>query len=303
MQSNKDAATHKGVKKDRDNRDGKKRATPGKGGKLQVDGTSHKIVGTLTESAEYAPAALDKGDPNYQSPVSSPRKPPSAPQVIPELGADTKLKLIYFDLPGKGEGIRLAAAVGGVAMEDMRITRDQFKAMKESGELPYGQVPALSIDDKVVIAQSAAIIRLIGKLGGLYPTNPVQAAIVDSIVAQENDMFTGVSCVRYQDRFGFGGALGGADAKNTKMVEKALNDTVLPRHLAFFEQLLQDSDTIWIAGTEGPSIAEFVLVPRLQWLQSGISGVDKNILESYPGILALIDNTMALPAVVAYYKK
>ena len=81
----------------------------------------------------------------------------------------------------------------------------------------------MRIDGKVMIAQSAAIIRFIGKLdksGGLYPTDPVRAAIVDSIVAQENDMFTGISCVRYQDRFGFDGALGGKDSKNTKMVDK-----------------------------------------------------------------------------------
>jgi len=298
----KDSSQHKPMKKDRDNRDGKSPAKAGKGGKVQVDGTSHKVVGTLLESAEYAPTALDRGDPNYASPVSSPRKPPAPPREFPEVNTDTKLKLIYFDLPGKGEGIRLAAAVGGVNMEDCRITRDEFMAMKQSGELPYGQVPALKVG-KITIAQSAAIIRLIGKLGGSYPTNPVHAAVVDSIVAQENDMFTGVSCVRYQDRFGFDGALGGAGAANTLKVEKALNDTILPKHLAFFEQLLQDSETIWIAGTEGPSIADFVLVPRLQWIASGVSGVSKDILESYPGILALIDNTMKLPAVQAFYKK
>lgn len=302
MKANKDSRGHAPVKKERDNRDGKSPAKAGKGGKVQVDGTSHNLVGNLTESAEHAPTALDNLDPNYVPPEIKPRQPPKAPTVMPKLTDDTKLSLFYFDLPGKGEAIRLAAAVGGVAFDDVRLTREKFKELKENGTLPYGQVPALSIDGQIVIAQSAAIIRLIGKLGGLYPTDPVQAAVVDSIVAQENDMFTGVSCCRYQDRFGFDSALGGPGSENTKKVEQALAKTILPKHLLFFENLLQESDTIWIAGTEGPSIADFVLVPRLQWLQSGsVSGVDTDILEPYPGILAMIDNIMKLPEVVAWY--
>jgi glutathione S-transferase len=298
MKDNRDAQ-HAGVKKERDNRDGKSPSKGGKGGKIQVDGTDHKKVGTLIESAEFAPTALDKGDPNYVEPTNSPSQPPNAP--VPSMSGDTKLELIYFDIPGKAEAIRLAAAVGNVPLEDVRVTRDKFREMKTSGELPYGQVPALRVDGTLVIAQSAAIIRFIGKLdktGKLYPTDPVRAAIVDSIVAQENDMFTGVSCSRYQDRFGFDGALGGKGSENTLMVEKALKEVVLPKHLSFFERLLQDSPTIWIAGTEGPSIADFTLVPRLQWIGGEIEG----LLDNYPGILALISNVMGLPEVVAYYE-
>ena len=40
-------------------------------------------------------------------------------------------KLYYFDLAGKGEAIRLAAAYSGFAIEDIRLTRNEFAAMKE----------------------------------------------------------------------------------------------------------------------------------------------------------------------------
>ena len=45
------------------------------------------------------------------------------------------------DLAGKAEASRLIATYGGIDLEDIRFkSRDEFIAMKTSGELPYGQV-------------------------------------------------------------------------------------------------------------------------------------------------------------------
>jgi hypothetical protein len=64
------------------------------------------------------------------------------------------------------------------------------------------------------------------------------------------------------------------------------------------------SNTGWIANTEGPSIADFILVPRLRWLQSGDNeGISTEILEPFPLLRGLITKLLALPAVVAYYNK
>jgi hypothetical protein len=49
-------------------------------------------------------------------------------------------KLYYFDIPGKAEAARLACQYGRFPVEDIRLDRDQFNAMKEAGTLPYGQV-------------------------------------------------------------------------------------------------------------------------------------------------------------------
>lgn len=40
-------------------------------------------------------------------------------------------KLYYFDIPGKGEAIRLACAFSGYVIEDIRLSRDEMLAMKE----------------------------------------------------------------------------------------------------------------------------------------------------------------------------
>jgi len=60
----------------------------------------------------------------------------------------------------------------------------------------------------------------------------------------------------------------------------------------------------WRAGTKQPSIADFVFVPRLQWLESGvIDGIDTTIVDGYPAVKALMARLMALPEVEAWYAK
>jgi glutathione S-transferase len=87
-------------------------------------------------------------------------------------------------------------------------------------------------------------------------------------------------------------------------VRAALNDEVLPRHLACLETILSRSQTGWIANTEGPSVADFILVPRLRWLESGDNaGISTEILEPFPLLRALMLKLLALPGVVAFYNK
>jgi glutathione S-transferase len=52
-----------------------------------------------------------------------------------------KLKLMYFDIAGKAEAIRLALTSAGLPFEDVRFqSRDEFIALKLSGYLRFGQV-------------------------------------------------------------------------------------------------------------------------------------------------------------------
>jgi len=214
------------------------------------------------------------------------------------------MRLIYFDIPGKAEAIRLCAAVAGVPLEDVRVTRDEFAAMKAAGQLPYGQVPALDPGGgQPLLAQSSAILRYVATVGGLHPaSDALAAARIDSIVSEEEDMFCGLSVSRYGPRFGFDFADGREDFRAA--VRKELNDVVLPKHLAFLEKLLEASSTGWLADTERPSIADFVFVPRLQWLVSGANdGISRDLLEGYPKVREMMRKLLALPDVKAYYEK
>ena len=82
-----------------------------------------------------------------------------------------------------------------------------------------------------------------------------------------------------------------------------LNTNTLPRHLQFLERLMAASTTGWIANTPQPSIADFVLVPRLQWLVSGQhEGIDRDLISKHaPLVAGMITRFNELPQIVAYY--
>src|SRR5262245_4409088 len=95
-------------------------------------------------------------------------------------------KLTYFDFHGgRGEVARLAFALGGVAFEDDRVS---FAAWRErKPQTPYGALPVLEVDGRTV-AQSNAINRYVGKLVGLYPNDPWQAALCDEAMGAVEDI-------------------------------------------------------------------------------------------------------------------
>jgi glutathione S-transferase len=216
------------------------------------------------------------------------------------------LKLIFFDQSaGKGEGCRLALASSGLKFEDYRISRERFKELNESEIFKYDQLPALEVTVNGVtniICQSASILRYIGRLSIpdlLYPTDLFKAALVDSIMDQELDLFMGLVVSRYPHRFGFE-CIGNTYLEK---INKGLNDNVFPKHLAFYERILSKSKTGWIAGTYYPSIADFQIVPRLKWLSEEVEGISHDILKPFPLIKNLIEKLLNEPNVLEYYKK
>jgi prostaglandin-H2 D-isomerase / glutathione transferase len=217
------------------------------------------------------------------------------------------LELFYFDIPGKGEPIRLACAYVGIPLVDTRIDRDTLVAMKESGELKYGQVPALRVDGKDVINQSNAIMRYIGRKApgdALYPADLVHASLIDSILDAEGDLFAGLTCSKYKARYGYYILEDRPDSEELLAnVRKSLNDEVIPRHLGNLEKIMGNSTTGWIGNTEGPSIADFVLVPRLEWLANfgDGEGISADILKPFPKLCGLMERLMQLPEIKAYY--
>ena len=215
-----------------------------------------------------------------------------------------KLRLLYFDVEGKGEAIRLCCAYAGLDLEDCRINKAEFDTLKET--LPFGQLPILYCTDRAgnthAMCQSAAIMRYIGKISGLYPEDPFLAARADAIIDAEIDLFTGVSVSKYKERFGFGFM----SAMETSVVRKSLNDIVLPRHLTALENMLKNrcNDNNFMADTPEPTIADFILVPRLKSLQSGqTEGIDPDILCHFPLLQAYIKAFYNLDKIKNYYKQ
>ncbi len=217
------------------------------------------------------------------------------------------LKLVYFDAKGKGEAIRLALTYCNIPFEDYRFkSRDEFIQMKESGTLMFGQVPALFIDG-VILTQSAAILRYVGKLSQIhrpdkciYPKNPLVASFVDAFMDQQTDMFTGWSVYKYHERFGV--EKDSFTENGLSDLKSNLNRNIFPKHLQFLENRLKinNKKNLWLSGTELPSICDFYWLPKLVDLKTGSTG-DITLLNNFPAILEYINRLNRLPEIFEYY--
>ena len=88
-------------------------------------------------------------------------------------------KLIYFDIYGRAEMIRMLLWHAKVTFEDDRMSFEQFGERKAAGEFPSGQVPQWVCEDGEKLSQSGAILRYLGIQHGYYPKDPRQAYTVD----------------------------------------------------------------------------------------------------------------------------
>jgi glutathione S-transferase len=99
----------------------------------------------------------------------------------------TKPKLIYFDAPmSRGEECRLALHLAGIDFEDVRVNAAAWPAMKE--QMPYGALPVLELPGSPALAQSNAILVLIGRRYGLHPTDDFEAARHEGMMQHVEDL-------------------------------------------------------------------------------------------------------------------
>src|SRR5690349_21853376 len=103
-----------------------------------------------------------------------------------------KPKLTFFDAPvSRGEEFRLALHIAGVAFNDRRLSHADWAALKPT--TPFGSLPVLELPGQPALAQSNAILMLLGRLHGLHPTDLYEAARHEEILQHCEDLRAQVS--------------------------------------------------------------------------------------------------------------
>lgn len=92
----------------------------------------------------------------------------------------------YFPLYARGEATRLILKANGVEFEDRVISFEQWPAEKTSGNFEFGQLPMLEIDGHKLVT-SFGIERYLSRKFDLYPEDPYQAYLVESLIDLKND--------------------------------------------------------------------------------------------------------------------
>ncbi len=202
----------------------------------------------------------------------------------------SQLKLTYFDFHGgRGEPVRLALAIGGIAFEDHRFTFAEFPEVRKIA--PFGQVPLLEIDG-AVITQCDAILRYAGKLAGLYPTDPLQALLCDEVMYVVEE-----STVRLGPTF----RMTGEEQKTARL---ALVNGSMPVYLQWLEKQLLARGGEYFADKR-LTVADLKVFVDVRGLNSGrLDHVPTDLVEKVaPALNAHMKRIAALPAVQAYYAK
>jgi glutathione S-transferase len=159
----------------------------------------------------------------------------------------TTYKFHYFNLKARGELVRIILANSGVNHEEVRygvaifgVPGVDFAPLKNSGALPFGQLPCLEIHDggeTRFLAQSGAIVRYLAHKFGIEGDCEGETAMIDSIYEGTGDVGTAIRNASSK----------GTDEEKAKNTDTFYNDT-LPKWLGFFNNFMRPGHN-WLVGT------------------------------------------------------
>ena len=211
-------------------------------------------------------------------------------------------EVIYFDLAGRAEPIRICLHMAGlVNWKDTRIEGSTWPTMRPT--TPLGCLPLLKIsagptdnaDDTTTgttftHCQSMALDRYAAKLAGLYPTDdPLQALYVDEVMDTLSEMISSDKLPRSDDR------------EELQRLRQDYQHTVMTKYCTFVESIIQSNGGGTGVATS-PSVADLIIMCMVQMIQSGFwEFIDGNFFDAYPGILATVDTISNHDGVKSYY--
>lgn len=199
-----------------------------------------------------------------------------------------KPRLIYFDAPvSRGEECRLALHIAGVDFDDVRIKSADWPALKE--QMPYGAMPVLELPDHPPLAQSNAILVLIGRRHGLHPADDFEAARHEAMMQHVEDLRATVSpTLRLKD------------AEKQAAREK-LATGFLPAWARYAEKNIPGGP--FFAGAK-PHVVDLKLYMAVRWFSGGkVDHIPATIFAGYPRLMAVHDAVRDHPAVKSWHAK
>lgn len=200
-----------------------------------------------------------------------------------------KPKLTYFDAPAsRGEECRLAFHVAGVDFEDNRLAGDAWRALKPN--TPFGSLPVLELPGRPPLAQSNAILVLIGRLHGLHPEDVYDAARHEAVMCHVEDL-----------RAQVGPSLRISDEAEKKKAREALATGYLPTWGESTERQLGEGP--FFAGAK-LHVVDIKLYMAVRWFASGtVDHVPATVFAGFPKLTRLFEAVRDDARIKAWYAK
>lgn len=195
----------------------------------------------------------------------------------------TRPRLSYFDMPvSRGEECRLAFAIVGADFEDHRIARESWPAMKPT--TPFGALPVLEVPGHPPIAQSNAILTYIGRRYGAHPTDLVEAARHEAVMAHVEDLRATVAHTARN-----------ADEATKQRAREHIAASTIPAWAGYVEAQIGDGP--FFAG-ERPLVVDVKLYMGMRTFRRGVMDhIPTTVFDAFPKLIRLYDALEAWPAV------
>ena len=202
------------------------------------------------------------------------------------------IKIIYLDLPfWRAEISRLPLFIANIKFDDVRPSDDDWDYAKENGKMkdgtiiPFRELPVLLINGES-IAQTMAIARICGKLGGMYPEDIIEAGKVDQIVVAVENINALLSPSMKE-----------SDPMKKKAMRKELTSNELPTYFGYLQDILSANSSDWFVG-ENMTIADLAVWSLLGWIASGvIDDISAEVIQPFEGLVKLYNQINKNPRV------
>ena len=195
------------------------------------------------------------------------------------------MKLVYFDVYGRAEAIRMLLNQVKVEYEDFRFGFPDWPAVKvgDNPKLEFQQVPVLVLDDGKVLSQTKSILRYLGMEHGFVPKGAYENYVVDSFMDSLGDMSQGLIAARWETN----------EEKKKELFINWLTVT-FPKFLGVYEKRLEaQGHNKFIAG-ESLTIADFMFASMIFSLiyndLNEHSATLKGVFETFPQLKGYAEN-------------
>uniref|UniRef100_A0A915N086 glutathione transferase n=1 Tax=Meloidogyne javanica TaxID=6303 RepID=A0A915N086_MELJA len=196
----------------------------------------------------------------------------------------TNYKLIYFDARGICEPIRLLFHYAHVPFDDVRISRKQWLALKDS--TVYGKVPILEVDGKP-LTYCHTIARYLARQFGLSGRDNWEQAKVDEISDFHADVAMDLQPYMY--------VVAGFHQGDKQTLRQAIFLPNVEKHFPVYVNLLKLSGSGFFLPS-GITWVDFVIAEYM----TTVRHFEPQILDKYPAIIKFVRKVQTQPQIFEY---
>ena len=204
----------------------------------------------------------------------------------PHLHHSHHYELWYFNARGRAEPIRMMFVVSGTEYEDHRVKREDWTAVKATGDLPFGQMPVLFVDG-IPIAQTNAIMRYLAKKLDLSGRNDYENAQCLMYAEGIGDFMMKMRPIFMEQD---------AEEKKKKIVEA--QKTFIPEFLTTYTKFyVANENSAWFIGSK-MTWADIIIYNTLESLDEQ----HPEVMSQFPKLNTFMTNFQTVPKIAEWLK-